>query len=45
MPDEFEIDHEGRYYNAWYYGAVHVLLSIPEFQNREAIAKNFFVFS
>jgi uncharacterized protein (TIGR02147 family) len=28
------------YYSAWYYATVHVMLSIPEFQNKAAIAQH-----
>ncbi len=27
------------FYSSWHYGAIHILISIPHFQNREAIAK------
>ena len=32
-------EHQAIYYSAWYYTAIHTLLSIPEFQSREQIAK------
>lgn len=39
MPDSLEGEAEARYYSSWHYGAIHVLLSIHEFQTREAITK------
>jgi len=39
MPDSVKEREENIYYGSWHYGAVHVLLSIPEFQTRETIAK------
>lgn len=39
MPDSLRSDEEVRYYSSWQFGAVHVLVSISEFQTREAIAK------
>lgn len=32
-------EQQAIYYSAWYYTAVHTLLSIPEFQSRDAISK------
>lgn len=32
-------EKEMLYYSAWYYSAIHILVSIPEFQSVEAIAK------
>ena len=31
--------HENLYYSVWYLSAIHILVSIPEFQTREAISK------
>ena len=28
-----------RYYSAWYYAAIHILIAIPEFQTRDSIAR------
>lgn len=39
MPDSLKNYEESTYYSSWQYGAVHVLLSIPEYQNREAIVE------
>ncbi|MBO9668769.1 MAG: TIGR02147 family protein [Bdellovibrio sp.] len=39
MPDSLQQQDEALYYSSWQFAAVHVLVSIPEFQNREAIAK------
>ncbi len=39
MPDSMKTEEESRYYSSWQVGAIHVLLSIAEFQTREAIAK------
>ncbi|RYZ87882.1 MAG: TIGR02147 family protein [Proteobacteria bacterium] len=39
MPDSLKEREENMYYGSWHYGAVHVLLSIPEFQSRESIAE------
>jgi len=39
MPDQLQSEQEACYYSHWYFSAVHVLLSIPEFQTREAVAK------
>lgn len=38
MPDSLKDREENVYYGSWQYGAIHVLLSIPDFQNREAIS-------
>ena len=38
MPDSLKLEQETRYYSSWQYGAVHVLLSIKEFQTRDAIS-------
>lgn len=38
MPDSLRSREEAHYYSSWQFGAVHVLLSIPEFQNRQVIA-------
>lgn len=38
MPDSLEGYQESVYYSSWQFAAVHVLLSIPQFQSREAIA-------
>lgn len=39
MPESLSKQDESQYYSNWYFGAVHVLLSIPEFQTREALCK------
>lgn len=39
MPDSLSGSDEIRYYSSWIYAAIHVLLSIPEFQTRDALAK------
>jgi uncharacterized protein (TIGR02147 family) len=31
-------EHHGIYYGAWYYSAIHLLISIPQFQTRDKIA-------
>jgi uncharacterized protein (TIGR02147 family) len=31
---------QAQYYSTWLYGAVHVMLSVPEFQSKEAIARH-----
>ena len=38
MPDELKSENEALYYSSWHFGAVHVLLSIPEYQTREAVS-------
>lgn len=38
MPDSLQSQEEAQYYSSWQFSAVHVLLSIPQFQTREAIA-------
>lgn len=37
--DVLSRDNHITYYSAWYYGAIRVLLTIPEFQTKEHIAK------
>lgn len=32
-------EQESLYYSSWHYGAIHVLLSIPEFQTRESLSQ------
>jgi uncharacterized protein (TIGR02147 family) len=32
-------EHQATYYSAWYYAAIHILLTIPEFRTVSAIAK------
>lgn len=39
MPDSLKAQEEARYYSSWQYGAVHVMLTIPQFQTREALSK------
>ncbi len=39
MPDSLRSEEEARYYSSRQFGAVHVLLSIPHFQTRDALAK------
>lgn len=39
ISDSLERANETQYYSSWHYSAVHVLISIPEFQTREAISK------
>ncbi len=39
MPDSLREQEETRYYSGWQFSAIHVLLSIPGCQKREAIAK------
>jgi uncharacterized protein (TIGR02147 family) len=39
MPDSLQHEDEAIYYSSWHYAAIHVLLSIKQFQTREAIAK------
>lgn len=39
IPDTLSPDKEAIYYSCWEYSAIHVLLSIPKMQTREAIAK------
>lgn len=39
MPDSLNSQEEAQYYSSWQFSAVHVLLSIPEFQTRDAISK------
>jgi predicted transcriptional regulator len=39
MPDSLQYEEEAIYYSSWQYGAIHVLLSIKQFQTREAISK------
>lgn len=34
------IEHQARYYSHWEYAAVHMLLLIPELQDREALARH-----
>ena len=31
-------EEQAQYYSAWYYAAIHVMLTIPEFQSKEAIS-------
>ncbi len=38
---EVPAEHQTRYYSAWYYLAIHMALSVPELQNKEALAKYF----
>lgn len=38
MPDALKSEQEALYYQSWHIGAVHVLLSIPEYQTRESVA-------
>ncbi|NUM89689.1 MAG: TIGR02147 family protein, partial [Bdellovibrionales bacterium] len=33
-------ESEARFYSSWIYGAVHVLLSVPEFQRKENLARH-----
>lgn len=33
------LEDQSTYYSAWYYGAIRVLLTIPEFQRKESIAE------
>lgn len=35
---KISLEDESRFYSRWYYGAIHVLVSIPELKTREAIA-------
>lgn len=39
MPDAVKSEQEARYYSSWHFAAIHVLLSILQFQSREAVAK------
>ena len=39
IPQSLNPQHELEYYSSWEYAAVHVLLTIPELQNREKLAK------
>lgn len=34
-------EHQTRYYSAWHYLAIHIALSIPELQTKEALAQHF----
>jgi len=34
------LENQATYYSAWYYAAIHVILTIPELQTRDAIAKH-----
>lgn len=36
---ELTAEEQATYYSRWYYVAIHILLSIPEFQSKEAIAR------
>ncbi|MGE3683672.1 MAG: TIGR02147 family protein [Bdellovibrionales bacterium] len=38
---EVPYEHQGRYYSNWYYLAIHIALSIPELQSKEALAQYF----
>ncbi len=38
MPDSLQAREEAIYYSSWCYGAVHVLISVPEFRTRDALA-------
>ncbi len=37
VADVLTLDDQVTYYSAWYFAVIHVLVGIPEFQNREAI--------
>lgn len=39
MDKSLERRHELEYYSSWEYGAIHVLISLKDFQTRESIAK------
>ena len=39
MPDSLKAQEEAQYYSSWQYGAVHVMLTVPQFQTREALTK------
>jgi uncharacterized protein (TIGR02147 family) len=38
MTDELKTDQESRYYSSWHYAAVHILLTVPSVNTREAVA-------
>jgi len=38
IPASLEEHQQTKYYSAWYYGAIHALASIPDFQNAEKIS-------
>lgn len=35
---DLALENQAIYYSAWYYSAIHILLSIPQFQTKDAIA-------
>lgn len=39
MKETLKIEQELIYYSSWHFGAMHVLLSIPEFQTRDAMSQ------
>jgi uncharacterized protein (TIGR02147 family) len=38
--DEIDVEHQNRYYSAWYYIAIHMLLLVPGFQDARTIGNH-----
>ena len=39
VPKTLPEEHQSTYYGRWYYAAIHILVSIPGFQTRDAVAE------